>query len=287
MVIFLSYISLNEKEPLSEEKITKFIDSFILKSPIIYILYSAADLQFIQTIDENAQSMEDLKSFDDSIFNETIIPEIAMRLLQNDLILNNLMVFLAQSLQNINEIYFITLSILLKLFKGNDVTIAEKIKFILQDPTIENPNSFNSIAKLTILSAARQKVVEIASPNVRRTVIPGKQKTMAGAPQKITYEFEFPEKVLLIPVINDKMKILALNDHFEKMLRFNFIECIYKVQKLETEKEKQKFNFEEFYYKNIYEDFINKLNEDSNSEILEFDLDYAAILATEKNKETN
>jgi hypothetical protein len=67
--LFLSYLTLSEPEALQDDKLNKIVDSFILKSPVIYILYKQQDLQYIQTLSDTITTMEDLKLLDEEIFN--------------------------------------------------------------------------------------------------------------------------------------------------------------------------------------------------------------------------
>ena len=40
----------------------------------------------------------------------------------------------------------------------------------------------------------------------------------------------FAEKVYIIPLISDKMRILAMSSNYEKMLRFNLLTCLQRLE---------------------------------------------------------
>ena len=93
-----------------------------------------------------------------------------------------------------------------------------------------------------------------------------------AAQAKVTFDPDFYEKTVILPTFNEKMKILAINHNFERMLRHNIFECINKISKIEGDKELLKQEFEEFYTGQFLDKFITNLAASISRERLEFSI---------------
>jgi hypothetical protein len=172
---------------------------------------------------------------------------------------------------NIKETFGLFIFSLFKLYKvSTDITIADKIKFILKDTSMSDEN-FAAVCILNPAIIPKQKQAEILQPppsNIKKPN-PTVGKKVIVAPTKITFEPYFTEKTCILPTFSDKMKILAINKNFERMLRFNIFECISKLYKIENDHVTQ---FDEFYEK-FADDLMNKFATDYKKDKIEFNID--------------
>ena len=153
----------------------------------------------------------------------------------------------------------------------------DRIKFLLKDANVTNDYA---------------AVCELYTDSIQKAVIPQQTMTLPTAanakksiykkhntiPVKITFDPEFYEKTVILPTINEKMKILAINHNFERMLRHNIIECMNKISKIEGDKENIKQEFEEFYTNQFLDSFIADLASSINKERLEFNISPPAVV---------
>lgn len=131
-----------------------------------------------------------------------------------------------------------------KIFRLNDPTNADKIKFIMKDQSLAD-NNYSAICELypNIIPKVKISDLKDATAGKKTTATAKKPTTNITKP---VFDPEFNEKVAILPTSSDKMKILAINYPFEKMLRANIIECMNKIQKID-EKDEIKEKLESFY----------------------------------------
>lgn len=63
-----SYINKTHHEMLNEEKLIKFLDSYIPKSTPYYIVYRNEDLEHFKTIEPSIAAIEDVLKLDDALY---------------------------------------------------------------------------------------------------------------------------------------------------------------------------------------------------------------------------
>jgi hypothetical protein len=191
-------------------------------------------------------------------------------MLINDNILSKIFdEFVKLGYDEITNSYHILISCLMRLLKSTEFN--ERIKFLLKDSTIDN--NYTAVCELFTDSVQKIKIPEFTSS---LPIAAAGKKSVYKKPNlvqaKITFDPEFYEKTVILPTFNEKMKILAINHNFERMLRHNIFECMNKIAKLEGDKETIKQEFEEFYTNEFLDNFIADLAEGMNKERLEFNI---------------
>ena len=106
---------------------------------------------------------------------------------------------------------------------SKDTTYSDKIKFLLK-------NGFDEYKAIGILN-----VTSVAKPRLNTEKKPAHAKAK-GQP-KIEFESDFYDKALAMNTTVDTTSLLVYNQHFEKMLRHNIIECCNLISKLDNEKD--------------------------------------------------
>lgn len=147
-----------------------------------------------------------------------------------------------------------------RYIKSSDTTYSEKVKFLLKNGV----DDYRAIAILNVTSVTKQKLNVTKKPN------PVKGK---GA-SKVEFEPDFYDKAAILNTTVDGNSLLIYNQHFEKMLRHNIIECCNLICKLDTEKENLKAEFEGF-VDQFERNFLDKLSSSlKNLHIFEYDVSY-------------
>lgn len=159
---------------------------------------------------------------------------------------------------------------LLKYAKSSDSLVSEKVKFILKDPVIsESP--ITAICELNFIS--------IAKPKTTDTNTNPKKPTKKQPPnQKFVYEYDYYDKSPFLPFMSENnCKIICIAQNFEKMIRYNILDCINKLFKIEDlDKEVFLNNLEETYRNEFITPFMKDLAGKLNKEIITIDIDLTA-----------
>lgn len=167
--------------------------------------------------------------------------------------------------ETIKEDFGLVMNCLMKHLKSTEATIAEKIKFLLKDPTVVDDNNYLAITEIYPVSIPLQKPVDINSAaNKRASKAPQK-------PAKAIFEPYFQERTAIFPTISEKGKILAVNYPFERMLRSNILDCMFKISKFDVEMDSIKDQFEEFYMTKFAEPFVAELVENLKKDKITFE----------------
>jgi len=154
---------------------------------------------------------------------------------------------------------------LIKYAKSSDSTISEKIKFHLKDPYTSQIN-LSGICELNIISLAKPKTNEANAMKAR---------SKKSANPRFVYEFDYYEKSPFLPFWseNNSCKVIFIAPNFEKMIRYNILECINKLFKIEDlEKESFLNVFEESYRNNFINPYINNLATNLKKDIITIDI---------------
>lgn len=260
---------LNKKVPeyMTEERLTKTLELFLPKSPAVHIVYKSEDLENYRNIDTNIASIEDISKLEEKPYSE-VFELVISNLLVNNEVLRKLLQDFSEISPEIKDCYYMFMISLMKNFKSTDISIYEKIKFIMEDPSLKETNLI-AVCELYPASIPKPKAAEIIQPiTTKKTNI--KQKPVAS---KTIFESDFYEKALIMPNSSDKMRILSVNYNFERMLRHNIIECMNKLYRIEADKEAIKVEMEEFYINNFAMSFVDNLAKELNKEKLSFDID--------------
>ena len=169
-------------------------------------------------------------------------------------------------LQSLDKYIILVYSILFKYAKSGDSLYSDKIKFILKD----DDNAFTpiyAIVELKILSNNKPK----AADSIQGIKKPNKK----GVPLKTIYDFDYYDKSPYLPFFSEtNCKILCYSQNFEKMIRYNILECINKLFKIEDlEKDNFMNKLEETYRERFITPFISELASNLNKDIITYDFD--------------
>jgi len=168
---------------------------------------------------------------------------------------------------NVDKFVGLLYATLLKYIKSPDATLSDKVKFILKDPVLsETP--ITAICDLNIISTAKPKTTET---NINQKKTAKKQP----ANQKFIHEYDYYDKSPFLPFSSENnCKIICISHNFEKMIRYNILDCINKLFKIEDlDKEAFLNNLEESYRNNFITPFVNDLTAKYNKEIITIDVD--------------
>jgi hypothetical protein len=154
---------------------------------------------------------------------------------------------------------------LMKHLKSQETSIAEKIKFLVKDPSVVEDNNYMAVTEIYPVSIPVAKPVDSSATGSKRVSAVTKKAA------KSIFEPYFYERVAMIPTITDKGKILAVNYPFERMLRSNIIDCMNKISRIEGEIEVIKDLFEDFYMTKFAKPFVSNLVESLKKEKIIFE----------------
>lgn len=171
-------------------------------------------------------------------------------------------------IQNLDKFIVMVFNNVLRFAKSGDTLFSEKIKFILREE--ENKEMpINAICNINIISANKPKNVES---------VPGGKKGGKKGASKAVYEFDYYEKCPSLPFFSENnCKIICYSLTFEKMMRYNILDCINKAFKIDDlDKEAFMNKLEENYNDKFINPFINELAEKFNKDIITYDIDLTA-----------
>jgi len=169
--------------------------------------------------------------------------------------------------RNVDVFLKLLYTVLLKYAKSADTSLSDKVKFILKDQILsESP--ITAICDLNIISVAKPKTTETNTN-------PKKPAKKQPANQKFVHEFDYFDKSPFLPFMSENnCKIICIAQNFEKMIRYNILDCINKLFKIEDlDKEIFLNNLEESYRKSFITPFVNYLGGKLNIEIITIDVD--------------
>jgi len=171
--------------------------------------------------------------------------------------------------ENIENTYHKVVSTIMRLMKLPEFN--ERIKFLKRDTTFDS--NYAAVCELFTEAVNKAKIPDLyGSIGMGASKKPAVYKKPNAAQMKVVFDPDFYEKTVILPLFNDKMKILAINYSFERMLRHNIFECINKISKIEGDKDVLKQEFEEFYTSQFLDKFITNLAAGISRERLEFNI---------------
>lgn len=174
--------------------------------------------------------------------------------------LNNL------GVQNLDKFVNMVYSNLLKYAKSTEPNLSDKVRFVLKEKVNEDI-PISAICEVNIISANKPKTVE-TNPGAKKG---GKKQTQT----KAVYEYDYYEKSPYLPFCSENnCKILCYSLNFERMIRYNILDCVHKLYKIDDlDKENFMKKLEDSYKEIFIKPFINELATDLNKDIISFDID--------------
>ena len=225
-------------------------------------------------MNENISSIDDIwKLESEEIFNKIISIIIETNLqISTDPVIDMISNILTSHFDSDNFKNLLT-SIITTIFTISKTTTEfdpkEKIKFISIASLPTDDGNYFGVCDIKQASIAKTKTSnELAAQLLAKKNI-GK-KDAKGRP---FFDPVFNEKVFITPLISDKMRILAMNTIYEKMLRNNLLTCLQRLEiKFANEGDNLMNKMDEVYNKFLGE-FKKKLEEKYGKDVLDINID--------------
>ena len=257
-----------------DETVKKLIDLYLLKCSPFYFVLPNDILEQIKSLNENISSIDDIWKLErEEIFNKIISIIIETNLqISTDPVIDMISNILTSHFDSDNFKNLLT-SIITTIFTISKTTTEfdpkEKIKFISIASLPTDDGNYFGVCDIKQASIAKTKTSnELAAQLLAKKNI-GK-KDAKGRP---FFDPVFNEKVFITPLISDKMRILAMNTIYEKMLRNNLLTCLQRLEiKFANEGDNLMNKMDEVYNKFLGE-FKKKLEEKYSKDVLDINVD--------------
>ena len=257
-----------------DETVKKLIDLYLLKCSPFYFVIPNDIFEQIKSMNENIATIDDIwKLENEEIFNQitSIIIQTNLQI-STDPVLDLVSDILSKNYESIDLKTFLT-SIITTVFSICKTTTEfdpkEKIKFITIQALPTDDGNYFGICDL------KQPVVPKAKSSNELAVQLLAKKNIGKKDAKGRPYFDpiFTEKVYISPLISDKMKILAMNTNYEKMLRNNLLTCLQRLEvKFANEGDNLMSTMGDVYNQFLAE-FKKKLEEKYSKDVLDINID--------------
>jgi hypothetical protein len=169
-------------------------------------------------------------------------------------------------LQNLDKYIVWVYSNLFKFSKSEDPLIAERIKYII----IEEENRkmpLSAICEVKIISGSKPKPIDSISGSKKAAKKLGTLKT--------EHNFDYYEKSPIFPFFSENnCKILCFCINFEKMIRYNILDCVNKLFKIDDlDKDMFLNRLEDTYKDKFINPFISDLIKYHQKDFITYDID--------------
>ena len=257
-----------------DETVKKLIDLYLLKCSPFYFVIPNDIFEQIKSMNENIATIDDIwKLESEEIFNQitSIIIQTNLQI-STDPVLDLVSDILSKNFESIDLKTFLT-SIITTIFSICKTTTEfdpkEKIKFITIQALPTDDGNYFGICDL------KQPVVPKAksSNELAAQLLAKKNIGKKDAKGRPYFDPLFTEKVYISPLISDKMKILAMNTNYEKMLRNNLLTCLQRIEvKFANEGDNLMSTMDDVYNQFLAE-FKKKLEEKYSKDVLDINID--------------
>ena len=257
-----------------DETVKKLIDLYLLKCSPFYFVIPNDILEQIKSMNENISTIDDIwKIENEEIFNKitSIIIETNLQI-SADPVLDLVSDILTKNFESIDLKALLT-SMITTIFSicktSTEFDPKDKIKFISIQALPTDDGKYFGICDLKQPSVPKAKSSnELAAQLLAKKNI-GK-KDAKGRPY---FEPIFTEKVYISPLISDKMKILAMNSKYEKMLRNNLLTCLQRLEILFANEGDNLMTTMDDVYNQFWTEFKKKLEEKYSKDVLDINID--------------
>jgi hypothetical protein len=254
--------------------VKKLIDLYLLKCSPFYFVLPNDILEQIKSLNDNISSIDDIWKLDnEELFNKIISILIETNLqISTDPVIDMISDILKHHFDSSDFKNLLT-SIIKTIFTisktSTEFDPKEKIKFISIASLPTDDGNYFGVCDIKQASIAKTKTSnELAAQLLAKKNI-GK-KDAKGRP---FFDPVFNEKVFITPLISDKMRILAMNTIYEKMLRNNLLTCLQRLEiKFANEGDNLMNKMDEVYNKFLGE-FKKKLEEKYSKDVLDINVD--------------
>ena len=257
-----------------DETVKKLIDLYLLKSSPFYFVLPNDIFEQIKALNENIATIDDIwKVENEEIFNKicTLLIDTNLQI-STDPVIDMVSEILSQNFDTVDFKALLT-TIMSTIFSICKTTTEfdpkEKIKFVTVQNLPTDDGNYFGVCDLKQPSVPKTKSSnELAAQLLAKKNI-GK-KDAKGRPY---FDPIFSEKVFISPLISDKMRILAMNTNYEKMLRNNLLTCLQRMEtKFANEGDNLMNTMDEVYNKFLVE-FKKKLEEKYSKDVLDIAID--------------
>ena len=257
-----------------DETVKKLIDLYLLKCSPFYFVIPNDILEQIKSMNENISTIDDIwKLENEEIFNKitSIIIETNLQI-SADPVLDLVSDILKTNFESIDLKALLT-SMITTIFSicktSTEFDPKDKIKFISIQALPTDDGKYFGICDLKQPSVPKAKSSnELAAQLLAKKNI-GK-KDAKGRPY---FDPIFTEKVYISPLISDKMKILAMNSKYEKMLRNNLLTCLQRLEILFANEGDNLMTTMDDVYNQFSTEFKKKLEEKYSKDVLDINID--------------
>jgi len=132
------------------------------------------------------------------------------------------------------------------------------------------------LAETPITAICDLNIISIAKPKLTDTNTNPKKPTKKQANnQKFVHEYDYFDKSPFLPFMSENnCKIICISQNFEKMIRYNILDCMNRLYKIEDlDKEVFMSNLEDSYRNNFLTPFIKEIARKLNKEVITIDFD--------------
>ena len=257
-----------------DETVKKLIDLYLLKCSPFYFVIPNDILEQIKSMSESISTIDDIwKLENEEIFNKitSIIIETNLQI-SADPVLDLVSDILTKNFESIDLKALLT-SMITTIFSicktSTEFDPKDKIKFISIQALPTDDGKYFGICDLKQPSVPKAKSSnELAAQLLAKKNI-GK-KDAKGRPY---FDPIFTEKVYISPLISDKMKILAMNSKYEKMLRNNLLTCLQRLEILFANEGDNLMTTMDDVYNQFSTEFKKKLEEKYSKDVLDINID--------------
>ena len=256
------------------ETVKKLVDLYLLKSSPFYFIIPGDVYDKIKALDENIGTLDDIWKLE----NEETFKKIVDLLIET-----NLQVSIDPALEMVSNILSQDFNAadfkdIFKLILTNILTISktstefdpkEKVKFIQIQNIQPDDNNYFGVCDIRQNSIPKAKTSNDLAAQLMAKKNIGK-KDAKGRP---FFDPIFNEKVFVSPLLSDKMKILAMNTNYEKMFRYNLLNCLERLENKFANEGDNLINTMDEAYNMFVDKFKQKLQETYSKDVLDIPVD--------------
>lgn len=272
--------SMNQSIQSEEDFLIKIVDLYLLKCKPFTISYTNEQLEQFKEIDPNFTTLEEFFKLES---NESYA-KIYINLIENNFNNDELFAPIVETFEQVTGIQNVLdfmKSIYMKIFNilrtTNDFEAKSKIKFVLYEKPEVNKDYYFGVCDL------KGEIIPKTRPPADITQqLLAKKNRKNDKMHRPYFEPFFSEKIFVSNLADDKMKIVAFNDGFERVLKLNLFECICKLEKRFEEEKDQSFEKINDKYMTFVSEFKNKILELYQKEMLVMELNSFDYLPPEQ-----
>jgi len=231
-IIFI-YMNSENFDFLNSDKLLKVFEIFFQKMPPVSLLIPDYVLSNIKEFDKEINSIDDIIKSNDSTWN--LLVNLLLEYYLNNIIIKSIeKCFLSNKINETKFIdaYKMIFELVFKLIRTVN-GMEKSVKFFERDQNFNEDISLKGIFIISHDTIQKSKLQDLSKKHKKQ-----------GA--KIIFDPEINEKLLILCNANENIRVFVFNPIIDREIRFNMIECINKVFKIEhLDKDSYKIQIEE------------------------------------------